>query len=409
MVTEPDGSIKARVIGSITEIIFAPENPEVVIEKMADSAIKIITLTITEGGYNFDEDTGEFLITEPAIQRDISHPDNPKTVFGYLAQALKRRKERGIAGLTLQSCDNIQHNGDVLKKMLLAYIKASEPRLTEWVEEQVSFPNSMVDRITPAIKSSDIENLKTTFGIEDLSPVVCEPFIQWVIEDHYTTGRPPWECVGVKFVSDVAPFERMKIRLLNGGHSLLGIIGSLCQYKTIDETVNDPILRVFLREFMDLEVTPILGVIEGVNLEDYKDSLIQRFGNQNIKDQLSRICSQSSTKLPKFIIPTIKEQMEIGGPITKGTFILASWCRYLELAGTSGYDYEVADEMQIVLKGGAKASASDDQLAFLKNSSVFGDLVHSKHFVETYLSLIENIRKHGVIQVMELTLNHLCS
>jgi mannitol 2-dehydrogenase len=153
---------------------------------------------------------------------------------------------------------------------------------------------------------------------------------------------------------------------------------------------------------MDQEVTPILGVIEGVNLEDYKDSLIQRFGNKHIKDQLSRICSQSSTKLPKFLIPTIREQLEIGGPIKKGTFILAAWCRYLELAGTSGYDYEVVDEMHMVLKEGAKASASDDKLEFLKISSVFGNLVHSKHFVKTYLSLIQNIRKHGVIQVMKL-------
>jgi mannitol 2-dehydrogenase len=405
MVTEPDGSLTAMVIGSITEFLFAPENPEAVLEKMANPTIKIITLTITEGGYNFNAATGEFQITEPAIQWDLSYPDHPKTVFGYLAQALKRRRNKGISGLTLQSCDNIQHNGDVLKRMLLAYIQVAEPGLTEWIEKQVSFPNSMVDRITPAIKPSDIENLKTTFGIEDISPVVCEPYIQWVIEDHYTTGRPLWECVGAHFVSDVAPYERMKIRLLNGGHSLLGIIGSLSQYDTIDETVNDPLLRIFLREFMDYEVSPILGEIEGVNLEEYKDSLIQRFGNPNIKDQLSRICSQSSAKLPKFLIPTIKEQLEIGGPIQKGTLILAAWCRYLELAGTSGFDYEVVDEMQMVLKERAIASTGGDPLAFLKINAVFGDLVHSKHFVDTYLALIESIRKYGVIQVIGLLNN----
>ncbi|MDO9580708.1 MAG: mannitol dehydrogenase family protein [Bacteroidales bacterium] len=396
MVNESDGSLTARVIGSVTEFLFAPENPEAVLEKMANPAIKIITLTITEGGYNFDTATGEFQITESAIQWDLCYPDNPKTIFGYLTQALKRRRDRGLAGLTLQSCDNIQHNGDILKEMLLAFIQVAEPGLTDWIEKKVSFPNSMVDRITPAIKASDIENLKTTFGIEDTSPVVCEPFFQWVIEDRYATARPPWEKVGAHFVSDVAPYEKMKIRLLNGGHSLLGIIGSLKQYNTIDETVNDPLLRIFLREFMDIEVSPILGEITGVNLEEYKNSVIQRFGNKNIKDQLSRICSQSSAKLPKFLIPTIKEQLEIGGPIKKGTLILAAWCRYMELAGTSGYDYEVMDEMQAVLKEGAKASAGGDPLAFLKIKTVFGDLVNSKHFVDTYLVLIDSIREYGV-------------
>jgi len=400
MVTETNGSLTARVIGSLTEILFAPGNTEEVLEKMADPATRIITLTITEGGYNFNSSTGEFQINDPSIQSDLSNRDNPRTVFGYLAQAMKRRRDRGIAGLTLQSCDNVQHNGDILKRMLLSYVKAAEPELEEWIITHVSFPNSMVDRITPATKSSDIGDLKTIFGIEDNLPVVCEPYIQWVIEDHFATGRPQWELVGAHFVSDVAPYEKMKIRLLNGGHSLLGITGSLIHYNTIDEAVNDPILRNFLRRFMDNEVTPILGEIEGVNLEKYKDSIIQRFGNPNIKDQLSRICSQSSAKLPKFLIPTIKEQLFIGGPIESGTIVLAAWCRYLELAGSAGYNYEVSDEMERVLKEQAKASALDDPLAFLKIDTVFGDLIYSKHFVNTYLNTIENIRKNGIIKVI---------
>jgi mannitol 2-dehydrogenase len=397
MITEADGSLTARVIGSITEILFAPEDPEAVLEKIASPAVKIITLTITEGGYNFDTSTGEFQLGEPAIQRDLENPHNPKTVFGYLAQALKRRRDRGFPGLTLQSCDNIQHNGDVLKKMILTYIQVAEPGLTEWIKSHVTFPNSMVDRITPSITQSNIENLRNTFGIEDASPVVCEPYSQWVIEDHYANGRPQWENIGAQFVPDVTPYEKMKIRLLNGGHSLLGIIGSLCHYKTIDAAVNDREISIFLREFMDNEVTPILGEIKGVNLKEYKDSLIQRFGNKNIRDHLSRICSQSSAKLPKFLIPTIKEQLATGGPIQKGTLILAAWCRYLELAGNSGYEYEVIDEMQNILKEKAKASSGENQLAFLELREVFGDLVKSSYFVETYLTLTDSIRKNGII------------
>jgi mannitol 2-dehydrogenase len=202
-------------------------------------------------------------------------------------------------------------------------------------------------------------------------------------------------------VPDVAPYEKMKIRLLNGGHSLLGIIGSLCHYNTIDETVSDPLLRTFLRKFMDDEVTPVLGEIEGVNLNEYKNSLIQRFGNHNIKDQLSRICSQSSAKLPKFLIPTIKEQLLKGGPVKIGILVLAAWCMYLELAGSPGYDYEIADEMQIVLKERAKASAGNDSLAFLNIKTIFGDLVQSQQFVDTYTNMIDSIRKYGILNVIE--------
>ena len=396
MATESDGTLAARVIGSIIEYIFAPGNPEAALEKMADPDIKIITLTITEGGYNFNEATGEFQIEEPTIQRDLNNPKNPRTVFGYITQALKRRRDRGIAGLTIQSCDNIQKNGDMLKRMLLSYVKEAEPGLIKWIEEQITFPNSMVDRITPVTKPSDIENLKSIYGIEDAWPVVCEPFIQWIIEDNYSNGRPNWESVGVQFVPDVGPYEKMKIRLLNAGHSLLGLFGSLYGCNTVDEAVKIPLFRAFSREFMDYEVTPVLGKFAGIKIEDYKDILIQRFGNPNIKDQLSRICMESSAKIPKFLLPTIKEQLERGGPIKRGTMIVAAWCRDLELAGTPGHNYEIQDKMGVVLQDNARVSVSGDPLAFLKIETIFSDLVHSKRFVDTYLPIIDGIRKYGI-------------
>lgn len=396
MITQSDGTLAARVIGSIIEYLFAPGNPEAVLEKMADPDIKIITLTITEGGYNFDAASGEFQIAEPAIQRDLINPEDPKTVFGYITQALKRRKDRGVAGLTIQSCDNIQKNGDILKRMLLAFVKEAEPGLIDWIEKQVTFPNCMVDRITPVTTLSDIEKLSSVYGIEDAWPVVCEPFIQWVIEDNYSSGRPDWESVGVQFVPDVGPYEKMKIRLLNAGHSLLGFLGSLYGCNTVDETVKTPLLRSFLREFMDHEVTPALEKIEGINIEEYKDSLIQRFGNQNIKDQLSRICLESSAKIPRFLLPTIREQLERGGPVKRSTMIVAAWCRYLELAGTPGHEYKIQDNMSVVLNENAMASVIRDPLAFLKIETIFGDLVHSKRFVSTYLPMIDGLRKYGV-------------
>jgi mannitol 2-dehydrogenase len=396
MINESDGSLSARIIGSIVEYIFAPENTEAALEKLANPQVKVITLTITEGGYNFSSATGEFQLEEASIQNDLNNPQNPKTVFGYLTQALKRRRERGITGLTIQSCDNIQKNGKVLKKMLLAFLKEAEPGLIGWVEKNIAFPDSMVDRITPVTRQSDIQKLKAVFGFEDEWPVVCEPFIQWVIEDNFSNGRPEWELVGAKMVKDVSPYEKMKIRLLNAGHSLLGFLGSLYGCTTIDEALKISILGTFLRKFMDIEVTPVLGKFEDINLDEYKDSLIQRFANPNIRDQLSRICMESSAKIPKFVLPTIKEQLERGGSIKRGVTIIAAWCRYLELAESAGNNYQIEDKMAIVLRNNALASMTIDPLAFIKTEIIFGDLALSDRFVYTYLPIIDSLRKFGI-------------
>jgi mannitol 2-dehydrogenase len=307
---------------------------------------------------------------------------------------------RGTPGLSILSCDNIQQNGDICKNMLLEFMMEAEPELVKWVESNCSFPNSMVDRITPATKSEDIELLKARYGIEDNWPVVCEPFIQWVIEDKFSKGRPKWESVGVQFVKDVAPYERMKIRLLNAGHSLLGLSGTLYGYKTIDETVKNPIFETFLRKFMDEEVTPVLGKIDGVDIEEYKSSLIQRFSNENIKDQLSRICAESSAKIPKFLLPTVHEQLVRGGSIQCGALVTASWCRYLELSGTNGYNYIVEDVMYKELFQKANASMHDDPLSFLKIKSVFGNLADSNEFVDVYIPLINNLRKNDIKEII---------
>ena len=404
MVRETDGRLDPRIIGSVVENLFGPENPQTVIEKMADPDVKIISLTITEGGYNVDAATGSFIMSEPSIQWDLHHTDHPKTVFGYLTQAMKRRRDRGLPGITILSCDNIQHNGNICRKMLIAFMKAAEPGLIEWTDNHITFPNSMVDRITPATMPSDINNLRAQYEIEDAWPVVCEPFIQWVIEDDFANGRPSWESAGVQFVNDVSPYEKMKIRLLNAGHSLIGLLGSLIGYGSINEAVMDPLLEKILRKFMDDEVTPLLGEMEGIDLKMYKESLIQRFTNPYLKDRLSRICSESSAKIPKFLLPTIKEQLVRGGSIEIGTLILAAWCHYLERAGTHGYNYEIKDSMIDILQQGALDSASGDPKAFVKIDAVFGDLVHSSRFVNTYIPMINSLRDHGIKHVLMLIL-----
>ncbi len=404
VIKEADGNRQGRVIGSIVEYLYAPSDPSAVIRKMADPSIKIISLTITEGGYNYDPSSGQFDFNNPDIQWDLQHPDRPRTIFGYLTAAFRLRYQNGIPGLTVLSCDNIQQNGEVSRNMLMSYMREILPELWEWVSDQVTFPNSMVDRITPVTTSRDIEELKDHFRVDDSWPVICEPYIQWVIEDRFAQGRPSWEKCGAHFVKEVEPYEKMKIRLLNAGHSLLGFTGSLMGYSTIYEAVRDDLILGFLRDFMDQEVTPLLGSVEGIDLNAYKETLINRFSNPHMEDLLSRICSESSAKIPKFLVPTIEEQLEMKGPVKYGALIIAAWCRILELSGTEGTQPEVMDVMGDLLAEHAKTSMDEDPLAFLKVREVFGNLYLSGPFVETYLPVMEYLRTHGMADTIRQVL-----
>jgi mannitol 2-dehydrogenase len=393
-----DGHVDVSIIGSIVDFILAVDDQRAAIKRMAHPDTKIVSLTITEGGYNFTH-AGEFNFQNPDVQWDLAHIDRPKTVFGFLAAALKIRREKGLPAFAIQSCDNIEHNGDVIKKMLIAFVSRYDELLSRWIESHVSFPNSMVDRITPVTSAADIEALKVSHAIDDGWPVVCEPFTQWVVEDKFLNGRPAWESVGAQFVPDVAPYERMKIRLLNASHSLLGLLGTLMGFRTIDEAIADVRLERFVRAFMDQEVTPILGEIPGIDLEYYKVTLIERFKNKFIRDTLARICSESSAKLPKFLLPTIQDQLRNDGPITKSVTVVAAWCRYLELAATES-QYQVDDAMKDEIMKLATESAHDPTI-FLRNRTVFGNLVDSVRFVEMYNSTINRMRTMGVQHLIE--------
>tara|TARA_R110001592_G_scaffold18337_3_gene76235 strand:- start:4912 stop:6408 length:1497 start_codon:yes stop_codon:yes gene_type:complete len=395
VIKELDGSLTKQIIGSIVEVLYAPENPMKVIEKMASPDVKIISLTITEGGYNYNEATGEFNFENPLTQHDLENSKAPKTIFGYLTQALKLRKENGLKGVTIQSCDNIQGNGHMTERMLLSYVKVAEPTLVSWIDENVSFPNAMVDRITPATSALDIEKLKETSGIEDAWPVVCEPFKQWVIEDNFVAGRPAWETVGAQFVEDVVPYEKMKLSLLNAGHSVLGILGALYGYSTIDEAANDADISSFLRIYMGNEVTPTLGNLEGVNLKNYKFSLIQRFGNTYIKDQIERICSESSAKIPIFILPTVYAQLENNGAIHHAAFVIAAFAIYSVGVNENGSQLIIKDAMKSVLNEKAILSRKNPK-AFLGIEAIFGKLKDSKIFLKAYTNAYDAIIQNGI-------------
>ncbi|WP_418264626.1 mannitol dehydrogenase family protein [Flavobacterium faecale] len=405
VVKELDGTLTKRVIGSIVEYLFAPDSPKAVIDKMAHPDVKIITLTITEGGYNLNEATGGFNFDNPQIIHDSKNTDSPITIFGYLTQALKLRKEQNTAGVTILSCDNIEGNGDVTKKMLLSYIEFAQPDLLDWVKDNVSFPNSMVDRITPATIPADIAELKEVSGIEDQWPVVCESFQQWVIEDEFIAGRPNLEAVGVQFVKNVAPYEKMKLGLLNAGHSVVGILGSLMGYSTIDEAVTDPNIGTFLANYLDVEVTPILRDLEGMDLTAYKQTLINRFSNIYIKDQIDRICSETSAKMPKFILPTVQEQLKGDKAISLASFVIAAWAVYSLGFNEKKEAINIKDALQETLLAQAKL-AQEYPKNFLELEEVFGNLSKSEIFSDAFAKAYQNIVSFGVEKcIIELNNN----
>uniref|UniRef100_UPI00356737C8 mannitol dehydrogenase family protein n=1 Tax=Pontiella sp. TaxID=2837462 RepID=UPI00356737C8 len=363
---------------------------------------KIVSLTITEGGYNFNPATGEFNFDNPDVQHDLANPGNPTLIFGFLTASLKKRRDAGLPPYTVQSCDNIQHNGDMTKKMLLAFAGKQDPELAEWIEANVCFPNAMVDRITPVTTASDIEYLRTEFGVRAAWPVTCEPFSQWVIEDQFCNGRPAWEKVGAQFVPDVTPYEKMKIRLLNAGHSVLGLLGSIHGHETIDGAVADPLFGKYLRNFMDLEATPVLDEVPGIDLDAYKDSLIERFGNPNIKDSLARICLESSAKLPKFLIATINENLAAGGSIQYATLVIAAWCYYSDKGlSRHGVELEIVDEMKEELHQAAMGT-EDDVLSFLRIEDIFGDLAKNERFTALYTQMVKALYEDpNIARLME--------
>lgn len=363
-----------RIIGSITDFVFAPDNPEAVIEKMASPDCRIVSLTITEGGYYVNSGTGKFDASHPDIIRDLAAPAKPSCVFGFLAEALDRRHKRGMKPFTVMSCDNMQNNGHVLKEMLLAFVTLRDSALALWLASNGAFPNSMVDRITPATTDEHRAIVREKLGIEDQCPVVCEPFMQWVIEDSFCLGRPAWETVGAQMTGDVLPYEKMKLRLLNASHQALCYIGMLLGYKFAHETMEDSRIRKLVRTMMDVEVTPLLTKVPGVDLELYKNTLIERFANPAIRDQLPRIGTEGSARIPKFVLPSVLDQLARGGPHKMAAFTVAAWFRYLTGKDDAGNEMTIIDPMKEALMARAKKGGNDSR-EMLSMHELFGDVI----------------------------------
>jgi mannitol 2-dehydrogenase len=389
-----DGTYEPRVIGSIVDYLFAPDDPEAVIERMAASTTRIVSLTVTEGGYGLHHVTGEFDANAPDVRHDLAAGAAPRTTFGFVTEALRRRRERDLAPFTVMSCDNLQGNGTLARRVFAAFARLRDRELGDWVDAEVPFPNSMVDRITPQTTDEDRAEIRARFGIDDRWPVMCEPFTQWVLEDTFSLGRPPYEDVGVQVVDDVEPYELMKLRLLNAGHQALCYFAYLCGYRLVHEAAQDPLFRRLLRGYMDEEATPTLAPVPGVDLDDYKATLIERFSNPEVRDTVARLCAESSDRIPKWLLPVIRAQLASGGEIRRSAAVVASWARYAEGMDEQGEPIEVVDRMADTLVPLARRQHSDPD-AFVANREVFGDLADDARFMAAYRSALSSLHDRG--------------
>jgi mannitol 2-dehydrogenase len=400
VVKNPDGSRDVRVIGSIIDYVFAPDDPQAAVERLADPAIRIVSLTVTEGGYNVHPVTGEFDLANPQVQADLANPGRPQTTFGLVCAGLRLRRERGIAPFTVMSCDNIQGNGEVAARMFTAFATALDPELGAWLEAQVPFPNSMVDRITPVTTDADRADIAERYGINDAWPVVSEDFVQWVLEDKFAAGRPAFEDAGVQLVDDVVPYELMKLRLLNASHQGLCYFGYLAGYRAVHDVARNPLFADFLLRYMDQEATPTLSPLPGVDLQAYKRKLIERFSNEYVADTVARLCAESSDRIPKWLMPVVRENLAAGRPVELSAAIVASWARYAEGVDESGEPITVVDRLAEQLTSVAQRNREDLD-AFTANRELFGNVMDDERFRSAYRDALASLHSKGAIATLE--------
>ena len=388
---DEDG-LSAHVCGSMID--FLNIDPAEVIAALCRPEIRIVSLTITEGGYFIDAKTGGFQVEHPDIQADIANPGSPKTVFGILLEGLKQRRSAGIEPFTIMTCDNVPHNGDITRQTLTGLAQHIDAELAEWISSTVAFPNSMVDCITPATTAREIDRLAKEFDVEDASPVFCEPFRQWVIEDKFPLGRPALEDVGVEFVEDVTAHEFMKLRILNGGHAALAFPSALLKLVYVHEGMLHPLVRDYVRKMVIDEAIPTLTPVPGTDFNDYLDLIESRFANPEIGDTIARLCTDPSNRLPKFILPITQSNLDSEGSITGTALVIALWCRYCAYTADAANNTVLNDEQAPRLQALALEAKTAPE-GFLAMEDVFGTLGQNPRFVAEFSFWLSKLWAEG--------------
>jgi len=391
-----------RVIGSILRVMDANTEREALLALMADPAIRIVSLTVTEKGYCHDPATGELDEKHADIVHDLAHPTAPKSAPGMLVEALARRKAAGVAPFTVMSCDNLPNNGHTAKRIVTKLATLRDAALGEWVA-CVAFPSTMVDRIVPSTTDADRAEIAGLIGADDSWPIMTEPFTQWVIEDHFPVGRPAFEKAGAQLVADVEPFEHMKLRMLNGAHSTIAYSGYLGGYEYIAEVMGDPAYVKLIHGLMTDEVMPTLDM-PGVDLGAYRDQLLERFRNPALKHRTWQIAMDGSQKLPQRLLGTIRDRLATGQGIERLALGVAAWMRYVTGVAEDGSEIDVRDPHALKMHAIA-ADAGDDPEALFEGLvalvEVFGtDLAGNGAFREAVLGHLESLFDVGARAVV---------
>ena len=389
--------LTAQVCGSMLDFIENDESS--LIEALSQSEIRIVSLTITEGGYFMDDKTGGFDLNHPEIQKDIANMNAPTTVFGVLIAALKRRRNECTPAFTVMSCDNIPHNGNVAKRAMLDMASAVDPTLAKWIGDNVTFPNSMVDCITPATSVQERQRLTTLFDIEDQAPVFCEPYRQWVLEDNFTNGRPPLELVGVEFVEDVAPFELMKLRILNGGHAAIAYPAALLGLHLVHNVMANSLISQYLKKLVKEEIIPTLAEVPGVDFNEYFALIESRLANPEIRDTVPRLCQDASNRLPKFILPIINVNLEENRDCKGLALVVALWCR-LCAEGVNPDEGILLDDQQAERLIKQSLLAKTDPIVFLQMKDIFGTLSDNELFAQEFAQWLVMLWSDGTASTL---------
>lgn len=394
-VVEQDNDVSsAHITGAMIDFIPPSDKPSL-LAWLLNPAIRIVSMTITEGGYFIDPATQKFDPAHPSIARDGNHPNDPSTVFGFILAGLKARKANNIPPFTVMSCDNVPHNGVVTRNAIVGLAKLSDPSFAEWIEQNVAFPNAMVDRITPATGERERKICAEEFGVDDKWPVFCEEFKQWVVEDHFPFGRPAWEKVGAEFVQDVTPWEYMKIRILNGGHAVIAYIGGLLDIHFVHDAMANPLIKAYLKKVTDEEIRPTVNPVPGTDLVDYQSLIVRRFSNPKIGDTIRRLCLDGSNRQPKFIVPPIADRLRAGRSIDGLALESALWCRYCFGKTDSGAVIEPNDPNWDALQERA-IRAKDNAHVWLEMSDIYGEVGTHPEMQKRFAYYLNAIWKDGV-------------
>ncbi len=389
----------AHVTGPMVDFV-SPNDKPAIMARLCDPSIRIVSLTITEGGYFIDPATGKFNPAHPSIAHDGANPHEPKTVFGFIVAGLAARRATGLSAFTVMSCDNVPHNGVVTKSAVVGLARLSNPVLADWIKANVAFPNGMVDRITPATGDRERKICAETFGVTDTWPIFCEEFKQWVVEDNFPSGRPAWEKVGATFVKDVTPYEHMKIRILNGGHAVIAYISGLLDIHFVHEAMEHPLVRSFLAKIEHEEIMPTVPPVPNTNLEDYYKLIDRRFSNPKIADTIRRLCLDGSNRQPKFIVPVIADLLEARKSITGLALESALWCRYCAGTTDSGAVIEANDPSWDRLQKTALI-AKTDPLAWLAMRDIYGDVGTSHLMQAEFAGALKSLWANGTKATVE--------